>query len=500
MKRGGRKIREARERDAQQAVLAGVPAAFQPKGYDAANNNSPRRGYVFWPTLDTRREFTPHQRLQVLRKVRNFYANVGFARRVVNGLANLVGYLTPQAATADRKWNAAAEAAFDNFAGEEFVFDRAGKYNFYSWQIQNTRLRMKDGDCLTLLSETKNGTASTILYEAHQIDNGNSSQVPDNLFDGVYCDKFGRHTRYRIIDPADPKSATTLDAGDCIFYADFERPGQVRGVSALTHAVNRLQDIQEITGDWMHAIKVAAQIGYQLTRPGAPQASRGIASAVSQSTDTGTDATINVENIYSSGAIPQFGDGEKIELLHDDRPHPNSIDLLYWCTREIAWGVGVSPEVLWDITKQTGPSTRYLMAETQRWVQHEQSKLERICRRFWVYFIAKEIKAGRLAMPADEMWWKVNWVPQADQTIDRGRENQADLDNLAAGITSRTEVCAKRGTDWERTFRKACEERAMMEEIAAEYDLEVDDVIPDLTAAAPSSAAPQQPDPDPNNE
>lgn len=458
-------------------------------GYDGGNTGSSRRGWVYWPTLDTRKELPTYQRLQILRKVRSFYANVGFTRRIINGLANMVGYLQPQAATRDRAWNALAEAAFDNYCGEAFVFDRAAKYDFYSWQVQNTRLRLKDGDCFTLLTETDSGIASTVMYEAHQVSNGSAADEA-SLMDGVRLDKFGRHIAYKIVDPADESRFTFVNAENGIFHCDFERPGQVRGVSALAHAVNRLQDIQEITGDWMHAIKLAAQIGFQMTRPGSQVGARGLAGAISAATNG--DSPVNVEQLYGSGIIPQLGDGEKIELLHDDRPHPNSIELLYWMTREIAWGVGLSPEVLWDIAKQTGPSTRYLMAETQRWVQHEQAKLERICRRIWVYFIAKEIKGGRLPLPSDPNWWLVNWVPQADLTIDRGRENQADIDNIRIGTITRAEVCAKRGADWENVYRRSCQERAMMDEIAAEYGLDAEDVIPDLAQQSVADAQADQ--------
>ena len=125
------------------------------------------------------------------------------------------------------------------------MFDRAGKMDFFQWQIALTRLRIKDGDSLSVLSETENKTARIIFYESHQIDSGKSKTAQD----GVFLDKFGRHIAYNLVDVSNPDVSSSVAASDAIFYADFERPGQVRGISALAHALNNIQDSAEITAD-----------------------------------------------------------------------------------------------------------------------------------------------------------------------------------------------------------------------------------------------------------
>ena len=439
---------------------------IQASGNFSAAQWSNRRAFVQWGTLDTSKELTGGDRLTILRKARKMYADVGLARRIVNGVANLVGYLKPQADTPDREFNRMAEELFYERAGTAFVFDRAAKMDFFQWQIALTRMRIKDGDSLSVLSETKNGTANIIFYEAHQIDSGKSQTAQD----GVFLDKFGRHVAYNLVDVDDSEKSATVSANDSIFYADFERHGQVRGISSLAHALDHIQDQSEIVGDVKHGIKMANQVGLVRTgRSFAGDGPRGFGSAVIAK--TAGSGTINIEQMREGGMVAQLGDNEQLSVIHDGRPHPNQMVLLEWLVRDIAWGVGLSPEVLWDLAKQTGPSQRYLMAETQRWIEHEQARLKQACQRFYTYFIAKAVKAGELPPPPKNWWW-AEWIPQADLTIDRGREGRLELEQYEAGMLTLNDIASKRGRDWESVEMQRAREIVRRREIEAEAGLE----------------------------
>ena len=445
-----------------------MPTVQNYSGFDAAGY-SERRAWIQWPTLDTRKELTGADRHQILKKARKLYADVGLARRIVNGISSLVGYLKPQADSPDREFNRAAEELFYERAGTAFVFDRAAKLDFWSWQLALTRLRIKDGDCLSVLSETKAGTANIILYEAHQIDNGTTRNNDTGLIDGVFIDKFGRHIAYRLVDQDDTASFSNVSANDAIFYADFERPNQVRGYSSLAHAINHMQDQSEIIADVKHGIKMANQVGLMRSKKTAYTGPQGFTSTLTTATQNST--VLNVENMQRGGIVAELGDNETLSVLHDGRPHPNQMLLLEWLVRDIAWGVGLSPEVLWDLAKQTGPSQRYLMAETKRWIEHEQNKLKAACQRFYTYFIAKAIKNGELPTPPKNWWW-AEWIPQADMTIDVGREGNLELAQIEAGLMSKNTFFSKRGKDWESETRQLAAEIQRTREIEAEFGLD----------------------------
>jgi capsid protein len=451
-RRGGRKNR------AEGAVAHG--------GFDAAKITN-RRGYVYWPNLDTSKELTGGDRLMILRKARKMYADVGLARRIVNGVANLVGYLTPQADTPDREFNRRAEELFYERTSNAGVFDRAGKLNFHAWQIALTRLRLKDGDSLSVLTETQGGTARIILYEAHQIDNGNNDAP--NLMDGVFVDRFKRHVGYHILESLESGIGSRVNALDAIFHADFERPHQTRGISALAHAINHMQDTAEILADVKHGIKMANQVGLQRISKSAVSGPQGFASAVTP-VKRADGTYINVEQMREGGIVAELDLGEELKPIHDARPHPNQMLLLEWLVRDIAWGVGLSPEVLWDLSRQTGPSQRYLMAETRRWVEQEQQRLKVACQRFWTYFVAKAVKNGDLPNPPANWWW-AEWIPQADQTIDVGREGRLELEQYKAGLLTLNEIASRKGKDWESMERQKAMEIQRRREIEQEFSL-----------------------------
>src|SRR5438105_1739752 len=85
-----------------------APIQFGGSGFDGANFST-RRGYIYYPTLETRREIDTYSRLELIRRSRWLKRNTGFAKRCINGISNMVGFLTPRALTSDREWNAAAE-------------------------------------------------------------------------------------------------------------------------------------------------------------------------------------------------------------------------------------------------------------------------------------------------------------------------------------------------------------------------------------------------------
>src|SRR5688572_12013055 len=73
-------------------------------GYDAGNWSS-RRGYVYYPTMDTREELQPFIRTEVNRKTRWLTKNVGFAKRCTSGVAHMIGSLSPRPFTDHKEWN-----------------------------------------------------------------------------------------------------------------------------------------------------------------------------------------------------------------------------------------------------------------------------------------------------------------------------------------------------------------------------------------------------------
>ncbi len=442
-------------------------------GWDAANF-SPARGYVYFPTLDTRRDLDSYSVYEMTRKSRWAYDNIGLATRCIDGPANMAGALTPVPLTADREWNQLALKSFNNNAAADLIFDVSGKFNFWSCQPMLSGNRMLDGRILAVLTESESKMARVMFYESHQFTNGETDAANFGWQDGVRSTAQNKIIAFRLADgapsdvtPDQPARYKTIDAKDAVYHCQFRRPGRSAGAPALRHAINHLLDRSEIIGYVKVSAKNAAQIGYQVVRnaptfeplPGLPPVGVGPIR-----TDTLADniTKIKVEEAMSGrGKIPEMNPGEEIKMLLDQRPHPNQIEFLDHLVRDIAWGLGVSSDILWNIAKLGGATARYVMADAQQTLIEPMQELlaDQFCSRFYVYYIAKEMKAGRLRPCQDPEWWNHGWQPQKKITVDIRGDGRMYLDMHRSGLISLKRFHAELGQNWQTETDEYLDER-----------------------------------------
>lgn len=477
-------------------------------GYDGASV-SIRRGQVFWPSMDTRLELDTFSRRELMRRVRWLVANVGFVRGLVKNSGTLVGWLTAQAKSGDKKWDRAAEKRFRMWGGRAASFDRSGKYTFESAQLMLTRNSKRDGDVFTVLTRSKDGRRPMLaFYEAHQL--ANPEATPPGWSDGVKVNPAdGSHTHYGFLG-ADGK-ISVVPAASVIYYGEFESPGHTRAIPPLAHAVNHAIDITEIRADTKHNIKTAALFGVaREVEKGAPntKAQRGIGGALGElrgMNAAGTETRFESREVYGGGQIPELPPGHKLSVIHDDRPSPNQTLFMDELIRDIAIGYGLPPEVVWKMGSLNGPGVRFVMDYAARWIEKEQSRLWDWCERVWWYFLSFETRQG-LGFPASGDWMDVTWIPQRDLTIDRGREGRQRLDEIAQGV----------GTfaDWHKSMSGASAEEKIMERVdevkfAMEYaetqKVPYDRVFPPragstYTGEEPEKEAPEEEEPEEEKE
>lgn len=463
--------------------LVGLGGGWATNGHQGADS-SRNRGYVYFPQLDTRREISSYTRTELLRKARFLYANHGIAKRIVNGLARMIAGtgLTPQASTSDKQWNAAAEKYFANASGSPFVFDVGGRYNFEKSQQALLRFRFRDGDASAILDESEAGAARFAFYEAHQV--GSGWHVGDHTYDprwndGVLTDAANRARMYRYIH--DDGKSTDVPAENVIFFADYERAGQSRGLTILSHAINHLLDSAEITSYIKTGVKLANQYGYWVEyAPGSTKpATAGGRVGGTKNTETVTTPAgpITFEKIYGSGAIPDLPPGASLKFNGSSHPHPNNLSLIEFLIRDIAWGVGLSPEILWNIAALGGANTRFVLADAQGWIEEQQAELVRLYNsRVWVYTIAKAMKTGKLPRCADPEWWKHGWIPPPRLTVDFGRDGKLHLEQLKMGVITYSRLLGWQGQDFETHTDKWLDEIQYFKTGLAARDLTWGDV------------------------
>lgn len=444
-------------------------------GFEGARASS-SRGYVWFPQMDSRKEINHTNRTEIDRKGRWAYANDGFVRRVVNGMARMIGYHMPQPRTPDREWNGIAKRAFMEIARSRFRFDRGGKFNFFSYQLNVNKLELKSGDSLTLPTIGAGNTTQFLCYESHQIGDGMMNHRREQgdrqrWFDGVLVDRHNRARKYRILDPDDPRRFRDVAAGSAFLFARYERPGQNRGMSALAHLVNDLLDVREISGDMGTAMKTRNLIGFYLAAkdpetplPGAKGVQANLKRYLRENQDSdsdgarsgdGDDETIAYEEIFGGGNIYR-AEGYEPKVLESAQPHENEMAFLDWKIRRMSLGMDIAPELLWDIGTLNGNTQRWLGEDAQEMLDcRRMETCVPFCQWVWFMVIGQLISSGQLPQPkipkdqADHVgWWTVDWIPMRKKTIDRGREGRLRLEERRALLKNFDTLYSEEQKDW----------------------------------------------------
>lgn len=444
-------------------------------GFDGANSST-RRGWIYWPTLDTRRELDSYSRTELLRKARALRANTGLPNRIVSGLSDMIGYLTPLSASGDDAWDDLCDRHWADRAGEAMVIDAAGRFNIRELQLELNKAAFGDGDVLPVLIRGGTDGVMVAAYEAHQVMSPEDEFADATWVDGVKINKFGRHLGYGLKDSA---KWSYIPARDAIYYCHPRNLGQVRPPTILCHAINHMQDVSEILADVKLTIKVAAQLGLYL-KSSAANNSGGFAGARAiggnlrnelanegDGTPEDPESKYKVEDFFRSmGGVANLPGGMDVGVIQDSRPHPNQLALLEHLVRDIAWGVGVAPEIIWNIEKLRGANNRLVNADLNRWIGCRLLRLQSWLKRFRAVWVSAEIDAGRLPPPRGAgMFWRAAFLPQANLTADKGREGQLDMELVLNGLKSMSSYFANDGKDWQTEFKQIAREKNFLEKL-----------------------------------
>lgn len=461
-------------------------------GHQGADS-SRLRGMVYFPELDTRREITSYSRTEILRRSRFLYANYGSARRMINGVARMIAGtgLTYQAATTDTEWNRLAEKARERVTRSKFLYDLGGRYSGGTSQQATLRFRFRDGDCAQVLCrDPETGSARFAFYEGHQIGTSGLGFTGDTTGwrDGVLHGPHNNPIGYRLL--GDAGAHTDVDAASVLFQCDYERGGQSRGLSALSHAVNHLLDAAEITGYIKTGVKLSNRHGYWVeTAAGATAPSTAGSRAgggpppVKISTP---DGPINIEKILGGGEIPNLGPGQSMKFNSAANPHPNQLTLLDYLIRDVAWGLpfgGVSPELLWNVTALGGANTRFVLADAQGFIDMgQQALVDDKLQPETEFIMACEMAAGRLRPCRDPEWWKAIYIPPPRITVDFGRDGKLYLEQVKAAALTFRRLHGWQGNDFETEQRQWLSEYFSWRDIAKKDFKATDAEVADIRA------------------
>lgn len=483
-------------------------AGRKPKVQNASfetSRTSDNYGRVLLTSIEPKKEVTPWDRRVLMEAGRWSVNNHGMAARIVRGTARFaVGNgLVPQAQTKDFAWNRDAEMWFeDRFANVPWAFDRGGQFDFYTAQTALLESMITDGEVFAQLVKSQAGTPMVRFVTADAV--RGDYRLDDHVVDGVRLDASGRPVAY-MFNAADG-TAVQVPSDDVIHIFRPHRIGAVRGVSWLGTAVNRFQAMREMFELEIGAVRLNQKVGITIESDGG---NIGLGAAIERTMPDGSK--VKVEELLPGVGALKLGKGEKAVAHEFNRPNANFQAFIEMLSRECAYSVGVSPEIIWNMAGLGGTASRQALIDADVFFGSIRLLLEtRFCARFWRYAIWQAIKTGELPWPGDD-WHRCAWVGPQKLTVDNGRDGKLRLDLVRAGLLSRRQYFNELGQDSEQQtediIRDAARRKKMIERIAQEegVTLTESEVFPPAPGAAPvltSAGQGNEPDstPDPKDD
>lgn len=456
---------------------------LQPKalgGFEGANYSTSRSMIYTISPSDFRKEMTPYDRRELVRRTRYLEKNSGFLREYIGTMAmySVGDGINPQAMTTDAEWNKAAEAYFAEWCR---VCEITRRFSFREVQQLICRAIDRDGEVFVLKVRGPNNEPMLQVLESHRVGGDDSS---NNLMnDGILFNQYGAVDSYNII--ANDGSTITRPWGQVMHIFDPQQYSGSRGYPPLCHAINHLIDQAEMLSMEKQAAKDQSKISTVLNKAGG-------SADVEDTAVFGDSPNTNEspQNPAMKGVTFVADRGESIELLESKRPNATFMGFLDAINRDAALG-GLPFEFLVDPSKIGGAVVRLTVAKAGRVFAHRQKVLvDRLLDNTWKFIIGDAIKTGQL--PDNPDFYKVSWTMPANITVDAGRDSNANRLDLEAGIKLHSDALGETGSNFDDHYEKRAQEVSRIMEKAKKWNVPVEYLLKYANQTMPTSA-PSQP-------
>ena len=422
---------------------------------------------------------TVRDRIVMMWEARDLVENFPEAREISRKFGN---YLTPHEyspTTGDRDYNGIVSEYFHNWCR---YCDFTGRHTFKKLVQLAAENRPVDGDCGFAIRRV-DGELKIQLISGTRIGNPLSiGAEPENYFQGVVTDEYGRPVAYRVFrvtregqytDPED------IAAANFVHYFDPFRADQYRGVTDFHAAIRTARMLYEILEAEKAGVRFASQQAALVFSDRGTANSRNLFTPNPSATLPNGQQQKNEQS--EIGNIRYFGTADKVEVM-PARPSAAFAGFVQHLMHEIAIGVGIPEGVLFGTQNYKGPSVRADFAAADRvFTRHQgilQDKvLDPIKNMVILDAIARDEipapprKEGETVVQALKRATRGEWRFPAKLTIDIGRESAANLNENRQGAKSLQEIAAEEGTDAFGRLEQIAIEASYVSELAKTYNV-----------------------------
>jgi len=417
-------------------------------------------------------------------RVRDLDRNNPFATSGINAfLRNVVGTgITPKARFAEAELRSQWEDEWEEWAGivpgSTFACDLEGRRTLYELQSQILREVLVGGGCLVhfvelpITGDRRHPLAIELIPEERIAEESDTLLIPPGgrnaanpIVRGVELDPVtGAHLAYWVrpsqVNDLIPQALAPirLPANQCRYVTLLTLIGQVRGFSLLAPVVLWLHRLglyvdnemvaSKLKSAWAFIVKTSDEnAAYTDTLAEEPGASV-------------TDTAGNAIERVSPGAILRGRPGDEISSVGPNVPQADSVPWLTLIQQSIAMGLDLSEiELTRDYSRVNFSSARAAAnrdRKTYRYLQ--QWLINHLLNDVWYRFVRGAVAVQLPGFPsateflADRrQWLRMQWRTPGWATVNPVDVAQAQRIMLQDGTTTREEILAEKGSDWEET-------------------------------------------------
>lgn len=341
------------------------------------------------------------------------------------------------------------------------VCDADGRHDIYGMQAAAYRAMQQDGEVLIRLRgrRKEDGLPVPLQLQLLEIDWLDSrltiARSGNNIVNGIEYDQLGRVVGYWLFDQHPGEIASFqrgrseshfVPASSIIHLYTAERPGQGRGFPRISPVIARVRDLQLYEDAELQRKNLETRLSVLATGNVEDMANPQTAE---EAVDT-TAARDGDLGPLQSGSIMQIPNGMAVTVV-EPKVAAGYVEYVKYQLHLIAAGFGVTYEMMTgDVRETTFSSARVRMldfrreAEMEQWVVFIPKFCDRVCRAF-----ADAAELGGLVNKAD--YTIEHSTPKWDY-VNPQQDVQADLNEIAGGLSTFSEKLRKRGYKPEQVF------------------------------------------------
>lgn len=334
--------------------------------------------------------------------------------------------------------------------------DASGLTDFYGLQALAVRAMAESGETFARLRVSDDG------FHPLRIEMLDRDQVPIDLHReigdgariraGIEFDASGKRIAYHCYRarPGDALTSLSLDtvrlpSNDMIHLFNPLAPGQLRGITWLAPILLRLHELDQYEDAALVKAKVAALFTGFIRDPDGTVAGMNNGSAVNGILQVGMEP----------GSLIPLPPGADIQFSDPADPGDYGAYVKNHI-RAIASGLGIPYELVsGDLEGVTYSSIRAGLVEFRRRIEQLQHSIIvfQFCRPVWERFIRLSVLAGHIPVQDFDRdsaaYLSADWLPPKWDWVDPLKDARAEIEQIKAGLKSRSQSVAERGYDIE---------------------------------------------------